>query len=58
MTWRPIETAPTEGEFLAIGPYGMAVVNWFAGLIVESSQGYWDGGGWTHWMPLPDAPTT
>jgi hypothetical protein len=60
--WRPIETAPKEGDFLAYIAYGyitrgrMIQGKWFA----ADSLG--DGGrnkdtNPTHWMPLPEPPT-
>ena len=60
--WQPIETAPSEGDFLAYVP------NSIAGpiLIVEADMGeFWHMAGDdtetvkpTHWMPLPPPPST
>jgi hypothetical protein len=70
MTWRPIETAPDEGEFLAYdatsGKMDVCVKTETFGVCAVQCDGEYgpqDGefGGHgvsiTHWMPLPDPPT-
>ena len=62
MTWRPIKTAPKDGQFLGWdiddGPVVWSAVNyheWMAGrgyarvCIEEASRV-------SHWMPLPESP--
>lgn len=59
MNWQPIETAPKDGEqFLCHDHMGFIVVAHYSmGDLIVS----WDGEeftGPTHWMPLPEPPTT
>ncbi len=53
--WQPIETAPTEGDFLTLDDHGDIRNGRRA-----NSGGYWDDGEWipkvTHWQPLPEPP--
>jgi hypothetical protein len=67
MTWRPINTAPTSGQFL--------VTNWEPGdawactielvngpflpdgrILNQNTGNYSNAGTWTYWMPLPPQP--
>ena len=69
-TWQPIETAPRDGsEFLAVvevkNLYGLRWherrVIWVdeeTGDLSEDCDFGWSLDDYTHWMPLPDAPTT
>lgn len=64
MTWRPIETAPKTGSFLACWRSKkmrrrLDILEW-----VESNGALWCGHtcinelevSFSHWMPLPDLP--
>lgn len=68
MDWQPIATAPKDGTaFLGWSPYGkwMQLFSWTPGYrgsywASETCMGVtWDRNHQpTHWMPLPDPPTT
>ena len=60
MTWRPIQTAPTDGTpVLAYTEAGAPLVIYWS----DQLEGHWQplGQPWrevtpTHWAPLPEAP--
>ena len=62
MEWQPIETAPTEGKFLAEAKTGDWIVverydnpHGFKNTVIDNRNGKW----WVpaRWMPLPPAPS-
>jgi hypothetical protein len=59
MNWEPIKTAPKDKYILAVcinsKPVEYAVVSWDAEDLVFLERGEYVGG-FTHWMPLPEAP--
>lgn len=61
--WRPIETRPdgiSESYIVADAVRGL-VAPWVRGVIHSNTGTAWDwhyGEAVTHWMPLPDPPTT
>jgi len=61
MEWRPIETAPKNGDWVLIYQGGQEVtLAWYCDAD-GPSHGVWfdqrdNGYSPTHWMPLPDPP--
>jgi hypothetical protein len=59
--WRTIDTAPTEGVFLAHAPhsqggYPLVACRNTEGCVVDTANGF--DHPFTHWMPLPAAPVS
>lgn len=65
MKWQPIETAPRDGTHVVLAEWSEYAGKW------QFETSYWrtyfghygEGFGWsghapTHWMPLPDAPSS
>lgn len=61
MEWRPIKTAPKDGESILLYGSGQAVGWWDEdeeSFVTDyRRKGNFDYVGATHWMPLPPAPT-
>lgn len=70
MEWQPIETAPRDGTHILVATEGTIGLVWWEDYAVElyDGVGWRDHGdmGWggmigaepTHWMPLPDPPSS
>ena len=61
--WQPIETAPKTGQFLAWSPRnGGCQMVWNAERFSKANEPFMPehlrAEHWTHWMPLPAAPTS
>jgi hypothetical protein len=59
MQWQPIETAPKDGAYIFLCPWGDApdafVSFWLAGECRWANCEFAEHG-LTHWMPLPEPP--
>ena len=64
MYWQPIETAPKDGaRILLWGGHDAVIGYWQDGTKNGWPTGWRTGifvstGGYTHWMPLPEAPSS
>jgi hypothetical protein len=60
--WQPIETCPTEGQFLVYMPDEptdkIQAANYHPNVKVIGNHFAFDLTKPTHWQPLPDPPTT
>ena len=60
MHWKPIETAPQEGQFLVYMPaekrQPIQVAKWYPNVKVIGNVFAFDAPPPTHWMPLPPPP--
>lgn len=59
--WQPIETAPDDGEFLVYTPNErrkIQAAEWHSNFKVIGNHFAFDLTKPTHWMPLPEPPTT
>ncbi|MET3232203.1 UNVERIFIED_ORG: hypothetical protein ABIC54_004408 [Burkholderia sp. 1263] len=58
--WKPIETAPAEGQFLVYMPgekrQPIQVAKWHQNMKTIGNQFHFDMEQPTHWMPLPEPP--
>lgn len=60
--WQPIDTAPKDGtQFLAWDGVCVENIKWWSGMWVTSwcnDADYANHGAPTHWMPLPEPPSS
>lgn len=56
MEWKPIETAPKDGEYLCLGHRGMPLIGHYKGGVWWRQSFSKRIVGLTRWMPLPDPP--
>ena len=67
MNWKPIETAPKDGTpllawdgdvFVAYYDVSVNYRGQECKILIDKRRGEWAGSRPTHWMPLPQPPTT
>jgi hypothetical protein len=57
MSWQPIETAPRDGTVILVYAPGLfQTAAWVDGYWTTACENWLDDV--THWMPLPEPPTT
>jgi hypothetical protein len=63
MEWQPIETAPKDGTVILAYRYQLGSLSWIV-IMFDRIKGIWFNYYTgqqelpTHWMPLPEAPTS